>query len=225
MDLRDCDNAGKLPSGAPCKNSSGMWDTYNTYSNGHGGCCAAWAGDHSPYGPMGNYFCGNSSAGGWVGYNDPRPNNTVGLSAQLPYGFDYNATDANHQGPFLSSLKDPGKSQYCNLPTRTFHMIPLVRLFPLIKGNMVHHGANTVIGPCVYHNMYPPRPGVAVAGAIMHVFRSQGWFVNMFEIASNDAATGSVEFKTWTDKDGYKHPVGGWQGGTATCCILPQLCI
>ena len=49
-----------------------MWDTYNTYSNGHGGCCAAWSGDHSPYGPMGNYFCGNSSAGGWIGYNDPR---------------------------------------------------------------------------------------------------------------------------------------------------------
>ena len=84
--------------GQPCKNDSAMWDTYSecshgrlglcercrggsdgrplrrtdTYSNGHGGCCAAWSGDHSPYGPMGNYFCGNASAGGWVGFNDPR---------------------------------------------------------------------------------------------------------------------------------------------------------
>ena len=40
-----------------------------------GGCCAAWSGDDSPYGPMGNYFCGNSSAGGWVGYMDPRMDN------------------------------------------------------------------------------------------------------------------------------------------------------
>jgi hypothetical protein len=70
-DLRDCDDDMKLPSGAPCKNDSAMWDTYNTYSNGHGGCCAAWSGDQSPYGPMGNYFCGNASAGGWVGFNDP----------------------------------------------------------------------------------------------------------------------------------------------------------
>jgi hypothetical protein len=69
-DLRDCDNDKKIASGPlagqPCKNDSAMWDTYNTYSNGHGGCCAAWSGDQSPYGPMGNYFCGNSSAGGWV---------------------------------------------------------------------------------------------------------------------------------------------------------------
>ena len=51
------------------------------------------------------------------------------------------------------------------------------------------------------------------AGAIMHAFRAQGWFVNMFEIASNDPATGSVKFSTWTDGDGFEHPVGGWQGG------------
>jgi hypothetical protein len=69
---------------------------YNTYSNGHGGCCAAWSGDHSPYGPMGNYFCGNSSAGGWVGFNDPRGqpgdpgyNGTQGLSAQLVSRLEY----------------------------------------------------------------------------------------------------------------------------------------
>ena len=40
-----------------------------------------------------------------------------------------------------------------------------------------------------------------------------GWFVNMFEIESNDPETGSVEFSTWTDADGLEHPVGGWQGG------------
>jgi hypothetical protein len=41
---------------------------------------------------MGDYFCGNSSAGGWVGYDDPRQGNrTQGLSPALPYGFDYDA--------------------------------------------------------------------------------------------------------------------------------------
>ena len=63
MTSQDCDADHKLPSGQPCKNDSAMWDTYNTYSNGHGGCCSVWSGDGSPYGPMGNYFCGNSSAG------------------------------------------------------------------------------------------------------------------------------------------------------------------
>jgi hypothetical protein len=47
----------------------------------------------------------------------------------------------------------------------------------------------------------------------MHAFRAQGWYVNMFEIATNDPATGSVDFKTWTDPDGLTHPEGGWQGG------------
>eukprot|EP01043_Picozoa_sp_COSAG02_P022223 COSAG02_NODE_1149_length_14210_cov_40.850542_10_plen_510_part_00 len=76
-DLRDCDDNMKIASGPlagqPCKNDSAMWDTYNTYSSGHGGCCAAWSGDQSPYGPMGNYFCGNASAGGWVGRLAPPP--------------------------------------------------------------------------------------------------------------------------------------------------------
>ena len=89
-----------------------MWDTYNTYSNGHGGCCAAWPGDRSPYGKMGNDFCGNASAGGWVGYNDPRgQNHTQGLSAQLPYGFDYEEVNPNGRPQdafdFLSKMKDP----------------------------------------------------------------------------------------------------------------------
>jgi len=55
-DLRNCDDHGMLlpDSTSPCKNDSAMWNTYNTYSNGHGGCCAVWSGDHSPYGPMGN---------------------------------------------------------------------------------------------------------------------------------------------------------------------------
>ena len=35
----------------------------------------------------------------------------------------------------------------------------------------------------------------------------------MFELDTNDPATGSVAFKTWTDPDGFTHPVGGWQGG------------
>ena len=57
---------------------------------------------------MGNYFCGNSSAGGWVGYDDPRgANKTQGLSAQLPTGFDFDPTDTLRGGPFLASMKDP----------------------------------------------------------------------------------------------------------------------
>ena len=40
------------------------------------------------------------------------------------------------------------------------------------------------------------------AGAIMHAQRAQGWYVNMFEIESNDPATNEVAFKTWTDGDG-----------------------
>jgi len=51
------------------------------------------------------------------------------------------------------------------------------------------------------------------AGGIMHVFRTQGWYVNMFEIESNDPTKNEVAFKTWTDGDGFEHPVGGWQGG------------
>jgi hypothetical protein len=57
---------------------------------------------------MGNYFCGNSSAGGWVGHDDPRGDNkSQGLSAQLPWGFDFDPSDESNAGPFLASLKDP----------------------------------------------------------------------------------------------------------------------
>jgi hypothetical protein len=160
-DLRDCDAEHKIAAGPlqgqPCKNDSAMWNTYNTYSNGHGGCCAAWSGDASPYGPQGDYFCGNSSAGGWVGHMDPRGDNkSQGLSAQLPWGFDFDPTDELNAGPFLASMKDP-------------------------------------------------------AGAIFHVWRAQGWFVNMFEIASSDPS-GKVEFAT-AESYGVTHPKGGWQGG------------
>lgn len=106
-DLRDCQPGGVLPDGSPCKADSAMWDTYNTYANGYGGCCEVWAGDWSPYGRMGSYYCGNSSAGGWVGDQDPRgDNSTQGLSPLLPQGFDYNSSSkggkALHQ---LGNLK------------------------------------------------------------------------------------------------------------------------
>jgi hypothetical protein len=53
-------------------------------------------------------FCGNSSAGGWVGHDDPRGDDkTQGLSAQLPFGFDFDPQDEMNGGPFLASLKDP----------------------------------------------------------------------------------------------------------------------
>ena len=43
----------------------------------------------------------------------------------------------------------------------------------------------------------------------MHVWRAQGWFVNMFEIAKHDAGAHSVEFGR-TEGGWVK---GGWQGG------------
>jgi len=149
-DLRDCNDEMKLPDGSPCKNDSAMWDTYNTYSNGHGGCCAAWEGDQSPYGPMGDYYCGNASAGGWVGYDDPRGSNrSQGLSPALPVGFDYDAK----KYPLLSTIKN-------------------------------------------------------AAGAVLHVWRAQGWYVNMFEVATHDPSTSSM---TFAQQNG--HVKGGWQGG------------
>ena len=58
---------------------------------------------------MGNYFCGNASAGGWVGFNDPRGNpgdpgynGSQGLSAQLPWGFNYDPAAF----PLLDSMAD-----------------------------------------------------------------------------------------------------------------------
>jgi hypothetical protein len=137
----------------PCKNDSSMWDTYNTFANGHGGCCAAWAGDGSPYGPMGDYFCGNSSAGGWVGYQDIRgDDSTKGLSPMLPTGFIYNAS----QLPWLKNITSSG-----------------------------------------------------MEGALVHVWRAQGWFVTMYRVASHDAATATVTFGKRSD--GVTD--GGWQGG------------
>lgn len=137
----------------PCKNDSSMWDTYNTFANGHGGCCAAWAGDGSPYGPMGDYFCGNSSAGGWVGYQDIRgDDSTKGLSPMLPTGFVYNAT----QLPWLTNITS-----------------------------------------------------AEMKGALVHVWRAQGWFVTMYRVASHDAATATVMFGK--RPDGVTD--GGWQGG------------
>jgi hypothetical protein len=149
--LVDCDAKHQLPDGTPCKNDSGMWDSYNTYSNGHGGCCSPWSGNDSPHGPMGNYFCGNSSAGGWVGFDDPRQGNSAqGLSPALPVGFDFDP----EQHPDLAEWSETS---------------------------------------------WP--------GAIMHVWRAQGWFVNMFEIAKK--AGNSVDFAK-TEGGWVK---GGWQGG------------
>ena len=149
--LVGCNEHMKLPDGSPCKNDSAMWDSYNTYTNGRGGCCAPWSGDGSPYGPMGNYFCGNSSAGGWVGYDDPRQGNTAqGLSPALPVGADYDAK------------AHPEMAKWAN-----------------------------------------PK------GAILHVWRAQGWFVNMFEVASHDRDAHALEFA----KTAGGWVKGGWQGG------------
>ena len=100
---------------------------------------------------VGNYFCGNSSAGGWVGFDDPRQQNTAqGLSPALPVGFDYDP----EVHPELATWADP-------------------------------------------------------AGGIMHVWRAQGWFVNMFEIEGKGATPHSIDFAK-TEGGWVK---GGWQGG------------
>ena len=122
---RDCDNDKKIASGPlagqPCKNDSAMWDTYNTYSNGHGGCCAAWSGDQSPYGPMGNYFCGNASAGGWVGFNDPRgmPGSS-GINGTLdngqPAGYRHTRTQAHTHTHTLTHSHTRGQVQWLARP-------------------------------------------------------------------------------------------------------------
>jgi hypothetical protein len=47
---------------------------------------------------MGNYYCGNSSAGGHVGENDPRgKNHTKGLSPFLPAALSYDPSKAAGQ--------------------------------------------------------------------------------------------------------------------------------
>jgi len=47
------------------------------------------------------------------------------------------------------------------------------------------------------------------AGGIMHVWRAQGWFVNMFEIAGKGSGQHSIDFAK-TEGGWVK---GGWQGG------------
>ena len=159
-DLRECDPkspGGKfLPDGTPCKDDSAMWDSYNTYNNGHGGCCAPWGGDQSPLGPQGNYFCGRKSAGGWVGFDDPRgQNDTQGLSPPLPYGFTYDTSKV-----------------------------------PELKGF-----------------------GDSLEGAVIHVWRAQGWAVHMFEILEHDSDAASATFARVGEGGKTGHVKGGWQGG------------
>ena len=45
--------------------------------------------------------------------------------------------------------------------------------------------------------------------------RSVRRFVNMFELASHDAADASVTFARQTARDGTEHVKGGWQVGNA----------
>jgi hypothetical protein len=47
-----------------------------------------------------------------------------------------------------------------------------------------------------------------VSGAIMHVWREQGWYVNMFEIEKHDPVSSTMAFATQNG-----HVKGGWQGG------------
>ena len=46
------------------------------------------------------------------------------------------------------------------------------------------------------------------AGAIVHAWRAQGWFVNMFEVAAHDKNAQTV---TFAKLNGLVK--GGWQGG------------
>lgn len=46
------------------------------------------------------------------------------------------------------------------------------------------------------------------SGALLHVWRAQGWYVNMFEIESHDVEHAAM---TFAKQNG--HVKGGWQGG------------
>jgi hypothetical protein len=48
----------------------------------------------------------------------------------------------------------------------------------------------------------------SISGAVMHVWRAQGWYVNMFEIEQHDAFVSKM---TFASQNG--HVKGGWQGG------------
>ena len=54
--------------------------------------------------------------------------------------------------------------------------------------------------------------GDSLEGGVMHVWRAQGWFVNMFEIATHDSKQSSVAFSRVGDPS-TGHVKGGWQGG------------
>jgi hypothetical protein len=60
-------------------------DCYNHYSTGSGGACAHWKGQ----GSTDNYFCGNSTEGGWVEVDANM--NSIGLLL-LPVGMTYNSS-------------------------------------------------------------------------------------------------------------------------------------
>ena len=66
------------------KNDSTM-DCYNHFSTGRGGACAHWKGQ----GSEDNYYCGNSSDGGWVEVDANM--NSIGLLL-LPLGMTYNSS-------------------------------------------------------------------------------------------------------------------------------------
>ena len=93
------------------------------------------------------------------------------------------------------------------------------RLFQDFLENISVHPANPNLGAptrayqlSFLFDMAPEQQKVRrTQTAVVHAWRAQGWFVNMYEISSVDKQQGTI---SWADKDGM--PQGGWQGGHPT---------
>lgn len=99
------------------KNDSTM-DCYNHYSTGTGGPCLHWKGDT---GGSGNYFCGNSSDGGWVEVDANMEKSGLML---YPLGMVVNTSvlAADYNNKTFNDWIIPSFNGYLDTPTLTVWM-------------------------------------------------------------------------------------------------------
>jgi len=131
-------------------------------------------------------------------------NGSQGLSAQLPWGFDYDSKThpvlVRGVGPSISPpmgirsissahlhVRPHAGPQYVQMSRRNQEKYPPGKYY---RSLALSRDQDTIAEP---------------AGAILHVWRQQGWFVNMFELDSIDAGAKSVKFAT-AESHGWTHP-------------------
>jgi hypothetical protein len=102
---------------AGLKNDSTM-DCYNHYSTGTGGPCAHWRGDG---GGSGNYFCGNSSDGGWVEVDAEMEKSGLMLFP-LAVKLNMSVIAADYSGKNFDSWRIPPFTGFTGAPTLTVWM-------------------------------------------------------------------------------------------------------